>query len=107
MLSIHSVFAAGLVVMGFTGIAAAQRYTSPPASTTVTIAGKQITVDYFAPSAHGRKIMGSLVPFGEVWCPGANVATGLTTAADLQIGGLKLPKERGASGPSPVRKSGL
>jgi hypothetical protein len=72
------------------GTAAAQRYTSPPASVSVKIAGKQITVDYYAPSMHGRKIMGSLVPFGRVWCPGANVATGLTTQAPLQIGTLKL-----------------
>jgi hypothetical protein len=92
MLSFRSSFAAALVVMGFAGIAAAQQYTSPPASTAVSIAGKQITVDYYAPSMHGRKIMGGLVPFGEVWCPGANVATGLTTQADLQIGTLKLPK---------------
>jgi hypothetical protein len=69
-----------------------QRYTSPPAKTTVKVAGKQISVDYYAPSMHGRKIMGELVPFGQVWCPGANVATGLTTEADLQIGNLKLPK---------------
>jgi hypothetical protein len=69
-----------------------QRYISPPAKTTVKVAGKQISVDYYAPSMHGRKIMGDLVPFGQVWCPGANVATGLTTEADLQIGNLKLPK---------------
>jgi len=69
-----------------------QRYTSPPANAAVQIAGKQINVDYYAPSMHGRKIMGALVPFGQVWCPGANVATGLTTEADLQIGALKLPK---------------
>ena len=69
-----------------------QRYTSPPASAAVKIAGKQISVDYYAPSMHGRRIMGELVPFGQVWCPGANVATGLTTEADLQIGSLKLPK---------------
>ena len=69
-----------------------QRYISPPAKTTVKVAGKQISVDYYAPSMHGRKIMGDLVPFGQVWCPGANVATGLTTEADLQIGNLKLPR---------------
>jgi len=69
-----------------------QRYTSPPAKAAVKVAGKQITVDYYAPSMHGRRIMGELVPFGQVWCPGANVATGLTTEADLQIGGIKLPK---------------
>jgi len=69
-----------------------QRYTSPPASASARIAGKQISVDYYAPSMHGRRIMGELVPFGQVWCPGANVATGLTAQADLQIGNLKLPK---------------
>jgi len=73
------------------GSAQAQRYTSPPRHTTVTIADKKITVNYFAPSMHGRKIMGGLVPYGEVWCTGANIATGLTTEADLEIGGMRLP----------------
>lgn len=67
-------------------------YTSPPASTSVTIAGKKISVDYYAPSMHGRKIMDGLVPFGEVWCTGANYATQLNTQAELEIGDLKLPK---------------
>ena len=84
--------AAVLVFVVCAGTALAQRYTSPPAKVTAKIAGKQITVDYYAPSMHGRKIMGNLVPFGKVWCPGANVATGLTTEADLRIGDLKLPK---------------
>ncbi len=66
-------------------------YTSPPANIAATIAGKKITIDYYAPSAHGRKIMGGLVPFGEVWCTGANWATKITTEANLQMGGLKLP----------------
>jgi hypothetical protein len=65
---------------------------SPPAKASVTIAGKQISVNYFAPSMRGRRIMGQLVPYGEVWCTGANVATGFTTEADLQIGTLKLPR---------------
>jgi hypothetical protein len=68
------------------------RFTSPPTNASVSIAGKKITVDYYAPSAHGRKIMGGLVPFDEVWCTGANIATGITTEANLQIGDLKLPK---------------
>jgi len=76
------------------GVACAQRsrYTSPAADAEVTIAGKKITVDYYAPSAHGRKVMGALVPYGQVWCTGANWATKITTEADLQVGGLKLPK---------------
>jgi len=68
------------------------RYTSPRANTQVTIDGKQISVAYYAPSMHGRKVMGGLVPFGEVWCTGANWATALTTDADLEMGGLKLAK---------------
>jgi len=67
-------------------------YTSPAAATSVVVAGKKISVDYYAPSMHGRKIMGGLVPFGAVWCTGANYATKITTEADLQLGGLKLPK---------------
>lgn len=89
MLRRQSLLAVALLVAG---TAVAQRYTSPPADASVTIAGKKITVDYYAPSMHGRKIMGSLVPWGRVWCPGANVATGLTTPADLQLGSLKVPK---------------
>jgi DUF2911 family protein len=67
------------------------KYTSPPANVAATIAGKKITIDYYAPSMHGRKVMGGLVPFGEVWCTGANWATKITTEANLQMGGLKLP----------------
>lgn len=74
------------------GTALGQRHTSPPASAAIQVAGKQISVAYYAPSMYGRKIMGELVPFGQVWCPGANVATGLTTEAGLQIGALKVPK---------------
>lgn len=84
-----------LVVFGVAALASAalaQRYISPPANASVKIAGKQISVEYYAPSMHGRKIYGALVPFGEIWTPGANVATGITTEADLQFGTLKLPK---------------
>ena len=67
-------------------------YVSPPKNVAATIAGKRITIDYYAPSMHGRKIMGGLVPFGEVWCTGANWATKITSDAGMEIGGLKLAK---------------
>ncbi len=70
----------------------AQRYTSPATKTSTVIAGKKIDIDYYAPSAHGRKIMGGLVPFGVVWCTGANWATTITSDAPLEMGALKLPK---------------
>jgi hypothetical protein len=68
------------------------KYVSLPAKAAIGIAGKHITVDYYAPEMHGRKIFGGLVPFGEVWCTGANWATKIAADADLEMGGLKLPK---------------
>ena len=65
---------------------------SPRMTTSVTIDGKKITIGYGAPSMRGRKVMGGLVPYGEVWCTGANDATSLDTEADLDINGMKLPK---------------
>lgn len=68
------------------------RYTSPPANVTAEIAGDHLRIDYYAPSTHGRKIMGALVPYGVVWCTGANWATKITTENPLKIGDLNLPK---------------
>src|SRR6185369_4058509 len=64
---------------------------SPPAHTETTINGKKVSIDYSAPSMRGRKIMGELVPFGQVWRTGANSATTLKTETDLLIGGQKVP----------------
>ena len=73
--------------------ACAQRHVSPPAHTEIDIAGKHIRVNYYAPSMYGRKVMGALVPFHEVWCTGANYATEVVhDGAALQMGTLKLPK---------------
>ena len=40
----------------------------------------------------GRKIFGGLEPYGRVWRAGANDATALHTDANLDIGGLSVPK---------------
>jgi len=73
-------------------LAAPQKYNSPAATTTVSFGDKQIRISYHAPSMHGRKIFGGLVPFGQVWRAGANQATLLHTDVDLTIGGLAVPK---------------
>ncbi len=68
---------------------------SPPAKASVTIAGKNITIAYSAPSMRGRHIFngpGALQPDNTIWRAGANNATRLTTDADLVIGGKKLPQ---------------
>jgi len=70
---------------------AGQALPSPAAVASVTLAGKAIKIDYNAPSMRGRKIMGGLVPYGEVWRTGANPATTLITAANLKIGTLDVP----------------
>jgi len=79
---------AGMVQLAF---AQAPKYVSPPAKANVSLGSTAITIDYCAPSAHGRTIFGGLVPYGEVWRTGANAATTMTTTGDLQIGDLKVP----------------
>src|SRR5262245_23300667 len=65
---------------------------SPHETTELTLDGKKITVTYGRPYMKGRKIMGGLVPFGQVWRTGADEATVLKTEADLTIGSLAVPK---------------
>lgn len=70
---------------------------SPSAQTSVTIAGKSITIKYSAPSLRGRKMFGadgriSKDPTWPVWRAGADDATALHTDADLNINGLNVPK---------------
>ena len=68
---------------------------SPPANTSVTINGKTIAIKYSAPSMRGRKIFngtGALQLDNTIWRAGANAATALHTDADLDIGGLAVPK---------------
>ena len=77
------------------GLAWAQA--SPPAQTAVTVGGKKLSINYSAPSVRGRKIFGaggllSQDPTYPVWRAGANDATALHTDADLDLGGLKVPK---------------
>jgi hypothetical protein len=64
---------------------------SPPAKASAAIGGKNITVDYSAPSKRGRTIMGELVPYGKVWRTGANAATTFVTEGDLMLGSLHVP----------------
>jgi hypothetical protein len=65
---------------------------SPKADTAITVNGKKISVAYSAPSLRGRKFIGGLHQYGQVWRAGANNATALHTDADLDIGGLAVPK---------------
>ena len=65
---------------------------SPPGTASYSFAdGKKVSIDYSRPYAKGRKIMGGLVPFGQVWRTGANSATSFVTDTDVTIGGTNVP----------------
>ncbi len=65
---------------------------SPEASTSVSLGGKNVVIEYSAPSARNRKVEGGLIPYGKVWRTGADAATTLITEGDLMIGDLRVPK---------------
>jgi len=64
---------------------------SPHESVNATIDGAEIVVTYGRPSMRGRAIFGALVPYGRVWCPGADEATTLDSSRVLHIGTLTVP----------------
>jgi hypothetical protein len=60
-------------------------------SVTQNVAATTITVDYNRPVARGRDLFGTLVPYGEVWCPGADDCTTLKVSTDVTVEGKPLP----------------
>ena len=87
-----------ILLLGSACLASAQpQPQSPPATASVTIGGKALTIKYSAPSVRGRQVFG---PGGvisrdatyPVWRAGANDATSFHTDADLMIGNLSVPK---------------
>src|SRR5690242_10631077 len=83
------------IFLGIAGLAFSQA--SPPAQATVTVGGKTLRVRYSSPSVRGRQIFGdggllSRDPTYPAWRAGANSATSFHTDADLDIGGLSVPK---------------
>ena len=64
---------------------------SPHESVSTTVDGSAIEITYGRPYARGREIFGKLVPYGRVWCPGADEATTLDSARPLRLGQLSVP----------------
>jgi len=64
---------------------------SPHESVSPTIDGSEMTITYGRPSMRGRMIFGRLVPFGRVWCPGADEATTMESTRPLKLGELSVP----------------
>ena len=55
------------------------------------IADTTVTVVYNRPVARGRELFGSLVPWGKIWCPGADEATTIEVTTGVKIDGHDLP----------------
>jgi hypothetical protein len=64
---------------------------SPRDTARVVLAAPEIWVDYGRPTKRGREILGTVVPWNEVWRTGANSATQLNTTADLRVGDAVIP----------------
>lgn len=63
---------------------------SPLDSLTFTVGGKTAKVCYSRPSARGRIVMDSLVPFGTSWRTGANEPTTIHLPTTAEIAGVTL-----------------
>ena len=91
---VGSALLASLTVAGIALVAQQDKSSrpSPPAKAECKLSnGKTVTVDYSSPRAKGRKILGGLVPYGEIWRAGANEATTFVTTGDISVGGKSVP----------------
>src|SRR5207247_4684775 len=71
---------------------AAQVPRSQHATVTQLVGTAQVTIVYNRPSARGRTLFGrgGVVPWGKVWCPGADTATTIALSRDMVVGGQPL-----------------
>lgn len=83
-----------VVVMQTPGAPATQKGPKPSQRATVSqrINDTTLTIDYSRPVARGRELFGRLVPYGKIWCPGADDATTIDVTTDVTIDGQALPK---------------
>lgn len=87
------IVAAGLTALAFrsSGWAQAPR-PSQHGSVAQQVANTAITIEYNRPVARGRTLFGSLVPYGRVWCPGADSCTTIQLSTDVKMNGQALAR---------------
>lgn len=68
-----------------------EKRVSPHETGSQIVDGATITITYGRPSKRGRAIFGTLIPYDQVWMPGADESTILQTGANLQLGNVRLP----------------
>jgi len=87
-----------LIVLLAVGLANAQVQTpqpSPAGSVSTVVGLTDVKIDYFRPSAKGRKIFGegsALIPYGSIWRTGANSGTKISFSDDVMVEGVAVPK---------------
>lgn len=86
---------AALVLLLPPGTAAGQVTASERSTVTQSITGVEIEIDYSRPSARGRApLFGKVVPWGEVWTPGANNNTTIRFSDSVTVNGHEVAPGR-------------
>lgn len=87
-------FARTVPVLGRRGSSATRPTTarrSPRQVLLASIGAVRIGIEWGQPQKRGREIWGSLVKWNDIWMPGADEATAMTTSGPLTIGTLDVP----------------
>jgi hypothetical protein len=63
---------------------------SQAAAVSQRVANTEITITYSRPVARGRELFGGIVPYGQVWNPGADQATAVVFSRDVTVNGEPL-----------------
>jgi hypothetical protein len=63
---------------------------SQAATVSQRVANTDVTITYSRPVARGRVLFGALVPYNEVWNPGADQASAIAFSRDVQINTTRL-----------------
>lgn len=64
---------------------------SQAAAVSQRVANTEMTITYSRPVARGRALFGALVPYDQVWNPGADQATAIAFSRDVQVNEQALP----------------
>jgi len=84
-------WATALTLLTLPGAGSAQA-ASELAKLTQIVSGTEIEIEWSRPSLRGREVIfGRQIPWGEVWTPGANMATTIRFSKDVVLSGTAVP----------------